>query len=400
MKKIFHILLILVLIIPGLFVPSYDVNAETLGDLKAELNKKKAEMEANKQEQQLTEEQIAQTKQGIEQARLDIEQAEADIIKLSEEIVKLEEDIKDKEQEIKDIMNLFQITNGESAYLDYAFGAKDFTDFIYRMAISEQLADYNDDLIDKFNKMIEENNQKKIELNEKKEALKVKQAELEKKYAELGVKRNELLDISVSIEDEIKSQEEVIKLYEDLGCKDNEDVLSCGRSTLPPDTKFWRPVISGRISSDYGNRCYWLNGSWTCDFHTGIDMTQSGSAVPVYAAARGVVAATVRWSCGGNIIFINHNIGGAYYTTVYMHLRRILVSPGDVVTKDTQIAVMGGNPSLETWDSCSTGQHTHFMISNGMYKSWSSVIAGLINPRTMVNFPPEDGYFYDRISRY
>ena len=52
-------------------------------------------------------------------------------------------------------------------------------------------------------------------------------------------------------------------------------------------------------------------------------------------------------------------INGVNYTSVYMHLRKLYVSKGDVVSKDTQIGLMGGNPSTEYWDSCSTGQHLH-----------------------------------------
>ena len=53
--------------------------------------------------------------------------------------------------------------DGESAYLEYTFGARDFTDFIYRTAVAEQLTKYNETLIDEFNKSIEESKQKQEE---------------------------------------------------------------------------------------------------------------------------------------------------------------------------------------------------------------------------------------------
>ena len=98
------------------------------------------------------------------------------------------------------------------------------------------------------------------------------------------------------------------------------------------------------------------------------------------------------------------NINGKTYTTGYLHLREFKVSVGDVVTKDTQIAVMGGNPRIEYWDKCSTGSHLHFAVSTGLYfkdySSWSSYVAHTINPRSIVNFPSGGTTFYDRTTKY
>ena len=48
-------------------------------------------------------------------------------------------------------------------YLEYVFTATDFTDFIYRMAIAEQLSDYNEKLISDYEDLIIENEKKKEE---------------------------------------------------------------------------------------------------------------------------------------------------------------------------------------------------------------------------------------------
>ena len=53
-------------------------------------------------------------------------------------------------------------------YLDYAMGAKTFTDFIYRVAISEQLIEYNDSLVDEYNDLIVKNKEKQQSLKKKK----------------------------------------------------------------------------------------------------------------------------------------------------------------------------------------------------------------------------------------
>ena len=66
-----------------------------------------------------------------------------------------------------------------------------------------------------------------------------------------------------------------------------------------------------------------------------------------------------------------------------MHLRKVFVKKGDHVDKNTVIAYMGGSPSIETWDTCSTGQHLHLAISKSNYTTWRS---NLINPRDLLIF--------------
>ena len=136
----------------------------------------------------------------------------------------------------------------------------------------------------------------------------------------------------------------------------------------------------------------------------GMDLSQSGSAVPVYSAGSGRVVGLVKspnhWSCGGQVVFISHNIKGKYYTTIYMHLRKILVQNGQIVDKNTVIGYMGGNPSIETYDRCTNGQHLHFGISEGMFTTWAKAKASQFNPATMVNFPKVGTRFKDRITQY
>ena len=55
-------------------------------------------------------------------------------------------------------------SKGENVYLEYVFQAKNFTDFIYRGAVVEQLTKYNDELIDDMYKKIEENKALQVQL--------------------------------------------------------------------------------------------------------------------------------------------------------------------------------------------------------------------------------------------
>lgn len=406
-KKVFNLILSFVLIFCCLFVNVENAEAKTLGDLKKELQKKEEEYKQNQENQKLTEDQMNTIKSNIESISQQIEENQNTIVKLDKEIENLKVSIEEKEQEIKKIVQFYQLSGGESEYLEYIFGAADFTDFIYRLAVSEQLTHYNENLIKEQNIMIENNNKKQKELAEQEKELLKKQENFNVQLDALGEEFGSFVEISVDIEEEIKTQKEAIELYEkQYGCKDSDEINECTKKQLPADTAFWRPMEKGRRTSEYGYRTYTLRGEVISGFHPAMDLSVSPSDnVPIYAAAAGKVVSIVRKSsCGGNKIFIHHNINGKTYTTSYVHLRKIMVSVGDTVTKDTQIGTMGGNPRIETWDTCTTGAHLHFSISTGLYlkdySSWSTFTSRAVNPRSLVNFPSGGNYFYNRTTKY
>ena len=96
---------------------------------------------------------------------------------------------------------------------------------------------------------------------------------------------------------------------------------------------------------------------------------------------------------------------GETYTSAYYHLRTINVKIGDVVTKDTVVGIMGGDPSKETWDKCSTGAHSHLTMAYGLYqtdyKSWDTFVSKTFNPRLAINAPTSRAtWFTDRFTKY
>lgn len=413
-EKLGNVILVFAIVLPGLFFSSTstEAKANTLRQAKEELEKFIKDKKENNEQQQLTEAQIKSIKNRIVEISGEIEAISNELVTLQEEIVAAEEEIKEKDKEIKEILNFLQISSGESAYLEYAFGAKDFTDFIYRMAISEQLSSYNEELVNKQNELIEKNNKRKIEITEKRESLKNKQTELANEEVKLGQELESQKTFALAIDTQIKEQQALLKNYEEnLKCDLDEDLQACENRNmvLPYGTKFYRPIVSGSVTSEYSHRCYQLGGETVCDNHKAIDVSERGSAVPVYASAPGIVAhVQYHTDCGGNRVYINHTINGKNYTTFYAHLRTILVKPNDIVTVDTQIATMGGNPATEWWDKCSTGQHLHFSMANGHfgakkdfdYIRWTKFEANMFNPREMVNFPARGVRFENRNRKY
>ena len=157
LRKTTQIITIMIFLLPT-FIPP--VHGKTLGDLKQELYQKQQELTQNQQNQNMTQQQINNANQQLASVKASIEQTYVDIAALDKEIELLNQDIAKKDAQIKEIVNFVQVSSGESAYLEYAFGAKDFTDFIYRMAVAEQLAEYNDKLIAECNQNIETAKQK------------------------------------------------------------------------------------------------------------------------------------------------------------------------------------------------------------------------------------------------
>ncbi len=409
-KKISYILFAIFILVVEVAVPNRTVtveaNSQTLRDYKNKLAKLEAELKQNEAEQQQTQAEIAASKRKIEQISQEKEDIADEVVTLTKEIEQLNKDINDMNNEIEEIISYYQLSNtGDSAELEYIFAADDITDFIYRMAITEQLSEHNTNMIKEYNKKISDNEDKKVELADKEVQLNKKEAELETYIQKQRTSLNKTLEGAVDIKDEIAANKKLIDLYENTyKCKLDETIDECTAGKLPADTAFYRSVVSGRVSSNYGRRTYKLNGRWTSDFHYGIDFSTSHGA-NVYASANGVVAAIFKkQSCGGNMVYINHLVNGKRYTTGYYHLADITVKVGQTVMSSTVIGHVGGSPRYETWDHCSTGSHNHLTIATGnwgtTFSSYSGFIAHNINPRQVVNAPALGGSFTSRTRKY
>lgn len=398
MKKILNILF-MGFILGVLLFPS-NVKAETLRDLKNKLQKLETDYKENKNKQNQTNEQINNTNRQINQIYKDIDDMNNEIIKKQEEIVELEEEIKNKDKEIKELMNSLQITTGDSFYLEYIFNAEDITDLIYRFSVTEQITSYNNQLMNTMNDKIKENQKRNEDLIVAKEELKAKQEDLRVKLNSLNSENQKLGRLAKTIEEEIASSKVVIKSYEDAGCELDDSWETCAKGLLPPDTTFYRPIINGYVTSEFGWRSSPLgNGD---ELHNGIDVSYyTGVGTPIYAVANGIVKRVYWSSCGSNQVVIHHNINNKTYTSTYLHLSKTLVTENQVVSKDTIIGLMGGARGTDT---CSTGAHLHLAMSTGLryveYSLYSDWLTRIFNPRIEINFPNRGVRWYDKNTRY
>lgn len=106
----------------------------------------------------------------------------------------------------------------------------------------------------------------------------------------------------------------------------------------------------GYWSSPYGWRDDEFTGKRT--FHRGVDIaTQTGN--PIVATADGIVIQTKNDKIGGRTIKISHPKTG--YVTVYCHLSKYLVRPGQRVKRGDTIGLVGATGKA-------TGPHVHYEV--------------------------------------
>lgn len=130
------------------------------------------------------------------------------------------------------------------------------------------------------------------------------------------------------------------------------------------------PMRSAKITSGYGRRLDPFNRRWA--MHAGIDFSAAEGA-PIYATSDGVVSKAGWGGAYGNRVEIGHGLG---LSTLYGHLSRVLVRPGQRVSEGQLIGRQGSTGR-------STGKHLHYEIHfNGRP----------INPRNLLNA----GYYVQR----
>lgn len=372
--------------------------ANTLAELRSELSALKATKKANETMKSKTQSEISKSNQNITNAKNEITTNQGKIEQSKIDIENLKQEIIDTEESIKKTIQAYQLTDGENVYLEYIFDATSYEELVYRYAIVEQILDYNNEQIDKYNDLIKKNEQLQIDLTAREVELNKQIESLSSKIDELGNQLEEITEHTMDIQDEIDSTQELIDYYVKLGCNENQDLNEC--VAIKGDTSFRKPLTKGTITSYYGYRTNPLTGKGT-KFHSGVDIGGNSEGTNVYASANGMVGKIIRRaSCGGNQVYVYHTINGVKYTTSYWHLLSINVKIGDQVNSNTVVGTVGGGSGTRSYDSCSTGAHLHYMIANGWYgetyTTYSKFLANTLNPKDILKLPNKGTYWYSR----
>jgi murein DD-endopeptidase MepM/ murein hydrolase activator NlpD len=141
-----------------------------------------------------------------------------------------------------------------------------------------------------------------------------------------------------------KSMEEIVEL-----ARSKNDMLASIPAIQPVDNKNLMRFISG-----FGYRIHPIYK--VMKLHTGMDFTAK-EGTEVYATGDGIVTAVEKLYTGyGHHVIIKHGYG---YETLYAHLSKIMVRPGQKVKRGEVIGLIGNTGT-------SVGAHLHYeVIKNG-----------------------------------
>ena len=377
-------------------------SSNTLRGLRAELADLQAQKRKNDSQQAATEneirennvailnaeEEIQKSQEQIENAKILIEETGTEITKLHEQTEKL--------------MAYFQVMQGENVYMEFVTDSSSMTEMVMRSDAINQIANYNQEKLVELENLIKENEQLQVDLIKYEEELAYKIADYEEKISSLQYDLSSLGEVGMDIEDEIRSKEELIAAYEDMGCGEDQDLDVC--ASINGSATWFKPLNKGRISSIFGKRTDPFTGK--TKIHKAVDIAGNSEGTSVYSVGNGIVVATVDAkakadrgegkTCGGNQVYIQVLIGGKKYTVQYAHLLTVNVNVGDVVNVNTIIGTQGGGSKTKRWESCSTGSHLHFGVVEGYVKT--KYMATYFNNNAIVppGYPGKGAWFYSR----
>ncbi len=135
-------------------------------------------------------------------------------------------------------------------------------------------------------------------------------------------------------------------------------VVPGGKKEIPQVATIYRGTAPAGAKKGDGRFVWPASGALTQGYkplHRAIDIARA-VGTPIKAADNGYIV-VAGWSNAGygNYIVVDHGNG---YQTLYAHLSRIFVRPGDIVTQGATIGNMGNTGN-------STGPHLHFELIKG-----------------------------------
>ena len=355
--KIFAIviacLLVLGVLAPALSVFVFAVESnEVLRDYEKKENAALKELKSY-------EEQISDLGEKIHQNNERLKEIDKELSELNIQLLDAEEKEKAQMEKFRSRIVATCESSGVS-YLELIFSSESISDFMDKIVIARELAEYDKNIIDSMHAVKEEIQGKKNKQEElKKEQEDAKRendsaaAVLEGKVKDVEKYLSELKKDKEAYKkylDEIERQEELAKREAGIGVSNG----NAGTGKVSSGSLKW-PTTSHYITDNFSlSRKNPVTGEVRP--HKGVDIGGS-QGDPIYAADSGtVVFANVNGGYGKCVI-INHGNG---VNTIYAHMSAILVGNGAKVNKGDQIGRVGST-------GVSTGPHLHFeVLINGV----------------------------------
>lgn len=279
---------------------------------------------------------------------------------------------------------------GQLSYWSVLFNANDFSDFLDRLNMVNEIAASDRRRLGEMSALAEEIATSKAQmemelvgLEESKQELVETQKNLEEKRAEADKLLSDLIATGAEYQALLDEQEKIANdLNKDITAKEEaydeakkQEWLSTQVPVYTPDggnggtgnevdgLTWLVPCNYVLFTSPFGWRIHPIHGDRR--FHNGVDLA-GPQGTPIIATRAGVVTVTSYDDISGYYVTIDHQDG---FESKYLHMTHYVVQPGQTVAAGQIVGYMGSTGS-------STGSHLHFSIKyNGSH----------VNPALYIN---------------
>ncbi len=375
-------------------LPSYVSAAKSSAEIQQEINQMKEQLKNNKSEVSKLKGQLSANMDKMEDIVANKNLIDQQIFLLHEQVQNLNKQITaysnliaDKQAELDEATANWKALSdkykerirameedGRLSYWSVLFKANNFSDFLDRLSMVEEIAAADQRRIKELNEAAKVVEEAKIGLENEKIALEASRKEMESASAELEESRVEADKLLKQL---IATGEEYQKLLDEAEKKESETAgklddleyaydaakereyqewlasqppVQTGGSANTVDGLTWLlPINYTRFSSPFGYRIHPIYGDWR--FHYGVDLS-APQGTPIYATRGGRVTYATYDSSSGYYVSINHLDG---FVSKYLHMTHYIVSPGQYVAAGQIIGYCGST-------GASTGPHLHFSI--------------------------------------
>ncbi|MDR5659364.1 peptidoglycan DD-metalloendopeptidase family protein [Serpentinicella sp. ANB-PHB4] len=301
------------------------------------------------------EQEILKIQDEIAQIQREITTTERQVQETIKELTAAEEEIDSKNGLLGNRINAMY-RNGPIAYIEVIFSSSSFSELLTNLDMVQRIVQHDVDLLKELEEQKALIEDKKVELENKRSQLVVMRNGVEQKRDALEVSRGQQRRLSQQLEADKATLARQLDNIEREARKLEDELRRLQSSgDYVGGVMQWPAPGHTRVTSPFGNRIHPILR--IPRLHTGVDIATPTGA-NIVAAAQGTVVSSHFMGGYGNTVIIDH---GGGIMTLYAHNSRLLVSPGQQVSRGQSIALAGS-----TGDS--TGPHLHFEVrENGRF---------------------------------
>lgn len=309
----------------------------------------------------------------INELNSEISTYQSEINNLQDQISNLNTQITQKETNIQEEQQKFDsqkealekrlvamYETGTTSYLDVLLSSDGLADFISKYYMIEQLAEYDQELLDRIQNTKQQIETEKNSLETAKNEVQSSKSAVETKKSALSTSVNQKNSLVSNLSEEEKALEEQLEEFEQDKKAIQAELAALSRknsvkTVVAPSAAGYTSPLPGRTKANI------TTGYQAYAGHTGVDFA-CGAGTPILAVKSGTVVTSkaLRRANGsyrsyGEYVVIDHHDGTM---TLYAHMSSRAVSQNQTVSQGQQIGSVGSTGN-------STGPHLHFEVLIG-----------------------------------